>query len=613
MPATWISGLGGFRQAVTMRNPDLPRHATRFALGLFVLLVLLISGCPGGGGDVSGGGTTSPLWVSIDASSTTVQTSSVDLHGSAYCDNCPASEVAFGDCPTILGPLSSAVGITWNNRTSGATGTALDGIYGSCTCLFSYCFTSYSHRWMAYAVPLNIGANQLEVSASDATGASATDTVTLTRIPASPVSLSAVAGTGEVTLSWNSVAGATSYNLYWSTSADLTISNGTRITAVTSPYLHSGLADNVTYYYLVTAVIGGFESQPSAKVFATPGWKTEFVAPTTASTDLITTSIAADAASGVHVHDAYNQCTHYSTNPNSGITYCDAYSYFNDYINNATGSWIAQAIGPSPYVDAHIAVDSAGAVHVGYAGYHGIIHAVYTGGTWAAETVDAQGWCRSSLALDAANKVHVAYYAISPSSELRYATNASGAWVHNTIDLFTQDIGCSSMAETSLSIAVDAAGAADIAYAGKYPGYGLKYATDRSGAWITATIDSGDITNLSAALDTDGKMHVAYADNSHQIRYAHQDGSGAWVIEVVAAAYGDYPSLALDASGHAHISYVSALNGGQLIYASNAAGSWHFVPVAVADFAATAIALDQQGKIHISYFSGGSLRNATNK
>ncbi|MGA7595166.1 MAG: hypothetical protein WCA64_08215 [Gallionella sp.] len=597
-----------------MRNPDLPRHATRFAIGLFILLGLLISGCPSGGGDATGSGSTdNPLWVSIDTTSTTVQTSSVDLHGIAYCDNCPASEVALGYCPAFQGPLSSAVGITWKNRTTGATGIAVDGIYGYCSCLFSYCVTSYSHRWMAFAVPLNFGANLLEVSASNTTGASATGTVTLSRIPASPVSLSAVAGSGEVTLGWNSVAGATSYNLYWSTTADLTVSTGTRIAAVGNPYLHTGLTDNVTYYYLVTAVIGGLESPPSAMVFATPGWKTEFVAPTTVSTDMTTTSIAADSTSGIHVHDAYNQCTHYSTIPNSVITYCDAYSYFNNYITDAAGSWVAQAIGPSPYVDAHIAVDSSGAVHVGYAGYHGVIHAIYAGGTWAAETVDAQGGCDSSLALDAANKVYVSYYANSASaSELRYATNASGAWVHNTIDLFTQDIGCD-MTAASLSIAVDAAGTAHIAYAGKFPDYGLEYATNQSGGWINTTLDSSDITNLSAALDSNGKTHVIYADNNHQIRYAHQDETDAWIIEVVAARSGDYPSLALDASGHAHISYVSALNGSQLIYASNDAGSWRFLPIDTADFAATAIALDPLGKVHISYFSSGNLMNATNK
>ena len=573
----------------------------------------MISGCPGGGGDATGSGTYNPLWVYIDTTNPTVQTSSVDLHGKAYCDNCPASEVAFGYCPPIQGPLSSAVGITWKNRTSGATGIAVDGIYGSCSCLFSYCFTSYSHQWMAYAVPLDIGTNVVDVIASDTTGASATDTVTLTRIPASPVSLSAVAGSGEVTLSWNNVAGATSYNLYWSNTADLTVGNGTRIAAVTSPYLHSGLTDNVTYYYLVTAVIDGFESPPSATVFATPGWRTEFVAPTTASTDLRTTSIAMDSASVTHVHDAYNQCTHYSTNPDTGFTYCDAYSYFNDYITDATGSWVTQAVDPSVYVDADIAVDSAGIVHIGYAGYQGIIHAKYAGGAWTAETVDAQGWCSSSLALDAANKVHLAYYANSASSsELRYATDAPGTWVHHTVDLFTRDTGCS-MPAASLSIAVDAAGAADIAYAGKYPDYGLEYATNRSGAWINATIDTGYILNLSAALDANGKMHVVYADNAHQIRYAHQDASDAWVTEVVAAGSGNDPSLALDASGHAHISYVSSLNGSQLIYATNAAGSWHFVPLGNADFAATAIALDPLGKVHISYFSGGNLRYATNR
>jgi hypothetical protein len=596
-----------------MQLLNMLHHASRYAIGLPVLLVLLLGGCTGGGGEGDGGvGISNPLWVSIDSIGPSVQTSSVDLRGKAYCDNCPASEVALGYCPPILGPLSSSIDITWKNRTTGATGNAIHGIYGSCSCLFSYCFTTYSHQWMAYGVPLDIGENVLEAMASDMSGASATDTVTLTRIPASPVALSAVAGKGEVTLSWNSTAGATSYNLYWSVSPGLTITTGTRITGVTSPYVHTGLTDGVAYYYLVTAVTGGYESQPSPTVFATPGWRTEVIAPTTATTDQRDTSIATDSAGNAHVHYAYNECTHY-TQTGTGFWYCDSYAYHNAYVTDAGGSWVGQPVSPSPYVDANIAVDSADTVHVGYAGIQGIRHAVYANGAWTSETVDASGWCGSSFALDATDKAHFAYYASSTSAGyLMYATNASGAWVHGTLDTFTQDIGCS-VPGAALSLAVDATGTGHIAYAGRYPDYGLKYATDPGGTWVTSTIEAGYIPMLSAAVDAGGKTHIAYADSAHDIKYAHQDGSGAWVIEVIESNSGVYPSVALDASGHAHIGYVSSLNGGQLMYATNASGTWSFVPIDSADFADTAMSMDSQGKVHIGYFSGGNLKYATNK
>lgn len=592
-----------------MQLLNVPRHATRFAFGLTVLLALLLSGC-GGGGD-GGGGPYNPLWVYIDATSPTVQTSSVDLRGEAYCDNCPASEVAFGYCPPIQGPLSSAVDVTWKNRTTGATGIAIHGIYGSCSCLFSYCFTSYSHKWAAYGVPLAIGEDVIEARASDTSGASATDTVTLTLLPASPVELAALAGKEEVTLNWNSVTGATSYNLYWSTSAGLTMGTATRIPGVASPYVHNNLTDGITYYYFVTAVIGGYESAPSPTVFATPGWHTEIIAPTTATTDQRDTSIATDSAGNAHIHYAYNECTH-STQTSTGFWQCDSYNYFNNYTTDATGSWTGQPIGPSPYVDANIAVDSGDAVHLGYAGSQDIIHAVHSNGSWTSEVIDA-GWCDSSLALDATDKVHFAYYASSTTAgELRYATNVSGAWVHGVVDTFTQDIGCS-VPGAPLSLAVTATGTAQITYAGKYPDYGLKYAMNQGGTWITSTIDTGYIPNLSAAVDMNGKTHVAYSDSAHNIKYAHQDASGAWLIEVIDSNSGVYPSLVLDASGNVHVSYVSSLNGGQLIYATNSTGLWRVIPIDYADFADTALALDSSGKVYISYFSGGSLKYATNK
>ncbi|HTN93594.1 MAG TPA: hypothetical protein VMJ33_03355 [Gallionella sp.] len=594
-----------------MQYPEIPRFTIRSVAGLFILLAQLLGGCTGGDSETTGG-TANPLWVTIETTSPSVQTSTIDLRGKAYCDNCPASEVAFGYCPAIQGPLSSSVDITWKNRTTGATGDAIHGIYGSCSCLFSYCFTSYSHQWMAYGVPLDIGENELEATASDISGATATDTVTLTRIPASPVELTAVAGKGEVTLDWSNVTGATAYNLYWSTSADLTVSTGTKLAGVTSLFVHTGLTDGVTHYYLVTAVTGGYESPPSPTVFATPGWRTEVLAPTTSSTDRRATSIAMDSAANTHVHYAYDECTHYSTGPGNFI-YCDAYVFHNYYSTDTGGTWVGLAIGPSPYVDANIAIDSADEVHVGYADNHGIIHAVYANGAWTPETVDAAGWCASSFALDGTDKAHFAYYASSASAGyLMYATYVSGAWVHETVDAFTQDIGCGVPADP-LSIAVDANGTGHIAYAGRYPDYGLKYAVKQGGTWVTSMIDTGYIAKLSAALDTDGKMHVAYSDGAHHIKYAHQDATGAWVIEVIENGSGDYPSLALDASGYAHISYVSYSSGGQLVYATNSAGSWSYLPIDAADSEETAVALDSQGKVHVSYFNGGSLKSATNK
>jgi hypothetical protein len=99
-------------------------------------------------------------------------------------------------------------------------------------------------------------------------------------VTVAPSGLSAVGGKSKETLTWSAVNGAVSYNLYWSTNQGVTVSTGTKISGVTSPYTHTGLADGTTYYYLLTAVNSGGESEASNRTSAltTPATPTGLVA-----------------------------------------------------------------------------------------------------------------------------------------------------------------------------------------------------------------------------------------------------------------------------------------------------------------------------------------------
>ncbi|MDH5751621.1 MAG: hypothetical protein OEZ59_04320, partial [Deltaproteobacteria bacterium] len=88
--------------------------------------------------------------------------------------------------------------------------------------------------------------------------------------PPAPDGIAAQAGDGSVTLLWNSVAGASGYNLYWGTSPGVSRDAGQLIGGVSSPFAHNGLANGVTYYYVVTALAVGLEGGESAEVSATP-------------------------------------------------------------------------------------------------------------------------------------------------------------------------------------------------------------------------------------------------------------------------------------------------------------------------------------------------------
>lgn len=88
--------------------------------------------------------------------------------------------------------------------------------------------------------------------------------------PGAPTGFAAVPGNSKVTLTWTAVAGATSYNLYWSTTTGVTPATGTQISGVSSPYVHTGLTNGTTYYYVVTASTGALEGPASAEASATP-------------------------------------------------------------------------------------------------------------------------------------------------------------------------------------------------------------------------------------------------------------------------------------------------------------------------------------------------------
>jgi fibronectin type 3 domain-containing protein len=87
--------------------------------------------------------------------------------------------------------------------------------------------------------------------------------------PAAPTVVTATGGAGQVTVSWQVVSRASSYNIYWSTTSGVTTATGTKITAATSPHIHTGLANSTSYYYIVTAVNSVGESAASSQASAT--------------------------------------------------------------------------------------------------------------------------------------------------------------------------------------------------------------------------------------------------------------------------------------------------------------------------------------------------------
>ena len=91
-------------------------------------------------------------------------------------------------------------------------------------------------------------------------------------------SLSITGVSNQITLKWKNMSSAkganssatTSYNLYWSTSPGVSTTNGNMIANVASPFIHSGLTNGSSYYYIVTKVLSGIEGPTSPEVGTIP-------------------------------------------------------------------------------------------------------------------------------------------------------------------------------------------------------------------------------------------------------------------------------------------------------------------------------------------------------
>lgn len=153
------------------------------------------------------------------------------------------------------------VDVLWENLSNSTIGTAMSR-YGT--------LTNWDHLWHA-SIPLILGNNDIVITASDPAGNFSNDSTIVEYLPSAPENLSADSSDGQVILMWGNISGTDSYNIYWSTVAGVTKSTGTKIPNVTSPYVHSGLTNGVTHYYVLTSVFTGVESEISNEISAVSG------------------------------------------------------------------------------------------------------------------------------------------------------------------------------------------------------------------------------------------------------------------------------------------------------------------------------------------------------
>jgi cellulose 1,4-beta-cellobiosidase len=135
---------------------------------------------------------------------------------------------------------------------------------GPYTGIFTNATTGYTNTGLA-----NGTTYYYVVTATNTAGESANSSqASATPQIVAPTGLSATAGGGQVSLSWSASAGAASYAVKRST-----VNGGpytSIVTNATTTYTNTGLANNTTYYFVVSALNGPSESANSSQASATP-------------------------------------------------------------------------------------------------------------------------------------------------------------------------------------------------------------------------------------------------------------------------------------------------------------------------------------------------------
>lgn len=216
----------------------------------------------------------------------------------------------------------------------------------------------------------------------------------------------------------------------------------------------------------------------------------------------------------------------------------------------------------------------------------------------------------TSITVDGNDKIHISYYDAT-NDTLKYATNASGSWLHETVD----NIGTTGQ---YTSIKIDSGNVVHIAFLDSTTSQ-AKHAYGSYGSWTIDVVETdADISEyLSMDLDADDYVHMAYRKNTaDEIVYA-TNVSGSFATETVNSTdVGIYLSIGIDSAGKAHISHRSA-SSQNLVYETNKSGSWvsQVVDNNGNTGAYTSLKVDSNDYVHISYYHQptGKVTYTTNK
>ena len=294
------------------------------------------------------------------------------------------------------------------------------------------------------------------------------------------------------------------------------------------------------------------------------------------------------------------------------------------------GSWVStvldipagiSGIYPNYGGTSDVAVDSSGNVHISHSDHANgqVRYVTNASGAWAGKAICNFTLSYTTITFDSKNRVHI--YAIRKSAgssvELIHATIVSGTWhvTSNVIDATP----VSFVRTSNESIYLDASDNLHIVYVIEDSSYDevMRYATNASGNWTVNDIYNAGYRNISSpsiVSDSARNVHIAFAVNAtslnnYVLKYATNASGVFQLTDVCQSAIELFsPSIALDrysTPGIAFMGWQPVAKLSFLKFASRAAGGWIVQNVensaAFTQAPTCSLVMDSSSKAHIGY------------
>ena len=237
-------------------------------------------------------------------------------------------------------------------------------------------------------------------------------------------------------------------------------------------------------------------------------------------------------------------------------------------------------------------------------------------GAWTESTIDSSVDTEvPSVAIDRQGALHIGYVD-KDNSKLKYATNATGSWVIETLG----DAATDSSAQTATSVHLVTNAVHIMAVNDSTSNAGVKHYTNETGAWLNSTIsdpleDEG--YGVQADIDPDGNLHVVFRreDGSPDDLILASRINGFWqnqtiTTELYNGADAGRIDMDIDSQGQIHVVYQNRLNLGKrlshgVLTSVNPGVNWDLNDITNVGFW-PALAIDLNDDLHVSYHIGSS-------